>query len=71
MFMKSFFQWKDLFDFSNYTKDSKFFDETNQKVIGKMKDELGEVTVAEFIGSKSKIYYFKKMMVKNIIQEKK
>ena len=69
--MKSFFQWKDLFDFSNYTKDSKFFDETNQKVIGKMKDELGEVTVADFIGSKSKIYSVKKMMVKNIIQEKK
>ena len=52
-------------------KIQSFTDETNQKVIGKMKDELGEVTVAEFIGSKSKIYYFKKMMVKNIIQEKK
>ena len=32
------FKWKDLFDFSNYSKDSKFFDETNKKVIGKMKD---------------------------------
>ena len=29
-----------LFDFSNFSKDSKFFDETNQKVIGKMKDDL-------------------------------
>ena len=35
------FKWKDLFDFSNYSKDSKFFDETNKKVIGKMKDEFG------------------------------
>ena len=26
---------EDLFDFSNYPKDSKFFDETNKKVIGK------------------------------------
>ena len=33
------FKHKHLFDFSNYPKDSKFFDETNKKVIGKMKDE--------------------------------
>ena len=33
--MRNFFNWKDLFDFSNYSKDSKFFDETNKKVIGK------------------------------------
>ena len=38
------FKWGDLFDFSNYSKDSsKFFDETNKKVIGKMKDELVEL----------------------------
>ena len=37
MFMKNFFKWKDLFDFSNYSKDSRFFNETNKKVIGKMK----------------------------------
>ena len=38
---EEFFKWKDLFDYSNYPKDSKFFDETNKKVIGKMKDEFG------------------------------
>ena len=32
---EDFFMWKDLFDFSNYLQDSKFFDETNKKVIGK------------------------------------
>ena len=42
---EEFFKWKDLFDFSNYSKDSKFFDETNKKVIGKMKDEFGGVIV--------------------------
>ena len=26
-----FYKWKDLFDFSNYLKDSKFFNETNKK----------------------------------------
>ena len=28
-----------MFDFSNLAKNSKFFDETIKKVIGKMKDE--------------------------------
>ena len=34
-----FFKHKHLFDFSNYPKDSRFFDETNKKVNGKMKNE--------------------------------
>ena len=36
---KDFYKWEDLFDFSNYSKDSEFFDDTNKKVTGKMKDE--------------------------------
>ena len=39
MFMKNFLSTNILFNFSNYPKDSNFFDETNKKVIGKMKDE--------------------------------
>ena len=58
---EEFFKWKDLFDFSNYSKDSKFFDETNKKVIGKMKDEFGGVIVIEFVGLKSKMYSMKKI----------
>ena len=58
---EEFFKWKDLFDFSNYPKDSKFFDETNKKVIGKMKDEFGGVIVIEFVGLKSKMYSMKKI----------
>ena len=50
---EDFFKHKHLFDFSNYPKDSKFFDETNRKVIGKMKDEFG--IVEEFVGLKSKM----------------
>ena len=57
---KEFFKWKDLFDFSNYSKEAKFFDETNKKVIGKMKDEFGGVIVADFVGFKSKMYSMKK-----------
>ena len=58
---EKFFKWKDLFDFCNYSKDSKFFNETNRKVIGKMKDESGGVIVSEFVGLKSKMYSIKKI----------
>ena len=70
MFMKNFFKWKDLFDFSNYSKDSKVFNETSKKVIGKMKDELGGVIITEFAALTSKMYSIKKIMIKNIIQQK-
>ena len=58
---KKIFKYKDLFDFSNYSKDLKFFNEINKKVIGKMKDEFGGVIVMEFVGLKSKIYSTKKI----------
>ena len=57
---EEFYQWKDLFDFSNYSKDSRFYDDTNKKVIGKMKDEYGGVIIDQFIGLKSKMYSIKK-----------
>ena len=57
---EEFFKWEDLFDFSNYSKDSIFYDDTNKKVIGKMKDEYGGVIIDQFIGLKSKIYSKKK-----------
>ena len=45
-----------MFDFSNYPEDSKLFDLTNKKVIGKMKDKSeGKITV-EFVGLKLKMY---------------
>ena len=50
-----------MFDFSNFPKGSKFFDDTNKKVIGKMKDEFGGVIVEEFVGLKSKMYSMKKI----------
>ena len=58
---EEFFKWKDLFDFSNYSKDSKFFYETNKKVIGKIKYEFGGVSVIEFVGLKSKMHSMKKI----------
>ena len=61
MFIKNFFKRKDLFDFSNYIKDLKFFNEANEKVIGKMKDEFGGIIITEFVGLKSKMYSIKKI----------
>ena len=58
---EEFVKWKDLFDFSNYSKDSKFFDETNKNVIGKMKDEFAGASVNEFVGLKSKMYSMRKI----------
>ena len=46
---------KDLFDFSDYSKDSKFFDPFNKKVVGKIKDELKGKIISEFVGLKSKM----------------
>ena len=46
---KEFFKWKDLFDFNNCSEDSKFFDDTNKKVIGKMKDELLELLLTNLL----------------------
>ena len=57
---EKFFKWKDLFDFSNYSKDSKFFDEANKKVIGKMEDKFGGVIVIEFVELKWKMHSMKK-----------
>ena len=49
-----------MFDLSNYSKDSKFFDDAN-KVIGKMKYEFGGTIATEFVRLKSKMYSIKKI----------
>ena len=53
---ENFYQDKDLFDFSEYSSNSKFFDQTNKKVIGKINDEFRRKIIIEFVGLKSKIY---------------
>ena len=56
---KGFFKYKRLFDFSNYPKDSKFFNETNKKVTGKIKDQSKNKITDEFVALKSKMYSMK------------
>ena len=47
---------KEIFNFSNYSTKSRYYDDSNKLVIGKMKDETGDVTIEEFVGLKSKMY---------------
>ena len=57
---KDFWKDKDIFDNSGYDNDSQFFDKTNKKVIGKMKDEASGIPITEFIGLRSKMYSYMK-----------
>ena len=50
-----------LFDSSNYSKDSIFYDDSNKIVIGKMKDEYSGNIIDELIGLKSKVYSIRKI----------
>ena len=53
------FKDKHLFDFNNYPKDSKFFDQANKKVIGKIKDKCEGKMICEFVRLRSKMYSMK------------
>ena len=56
---EEFFKHKHFFHLCNYPKYSKFFDETNKKVICKMKDKSEGKMIDEFVGIKSKMYSMK------------
>ena len=53
---EQYFKDKDLFCFSGYLKDSVYYDISNKKVLGKMKDEFNGTKISEFSGLKSKMY---------------
>ena len=52
---------KELFDLSNFSKDSKNFCNDNKKVPGKMKDEYRRTALYEFVVTKSKMYSIRNM----------
>ena len=49
---------KEMFDFSNYSTMSKYHNDSNKLVIGKMKDETGDVAIEEIVGLKPKMHSF-------------
>ena len=42
----------EVFDFTNYLVNSKYYDDSNKLVIGKKKAETGAVATEEFVGLK-------------------
>ena len=42
----------EVFDFTNYLINSKYYDDSNKLVIGKKKTETGAVATEEFVGLK-------------------
>lgn len=55
---EDFWKDKELFDNSDYSKESKYYDDSNKKIIGKFKDEAAGVPITEFVGLKSKMYSY-------------
>ena len=55
---EEFYKDKELFDFSNYPKDLKYYNNPNKLVVSKMKDETYSVPIKGFVGLKSKMCTF-------------
>ena len=51
---KKMYNYKELFDLSNFPVSSKFYCSDNKKVLGKMKDEYGRKSILKIVGLKSK-----------------
>ena len=47
-----------MFDISNYSTNSKIYDDLNKLVVGKMKDETAGVAIKDFDGYKPKMYLY-------------
>ena len=64
------FKDRKLFDFSEYRVDLKFYDSTNKKALGKMKDEFKGQIITEFTGLKSKMYSLTRIDNKEVSKAK-
>ena len=53
---EEFYKHKHLFDFSNFSKHSKFYNSKNKMVVGKMKFEYKGILISKFVGLKSKMH---------------
>ena len=55
---KDFSNDKEMFDFSNFSTKSNYYDNSNKLVVGKIKDKTAGVVMEEFVGLKPKIYLY-------------
>ena len=75
---KDMSETKEEYDVSDYPTDHPLNDETNKKVIGKLKDECAGAPIAEYIGLRPKLYsvlrtdehFIKKQKEQKICNEK-
>ena len=55
---KNFSDDREMFNLSSYLIKSKYYDNSNKLVLGKMKDETAGVASEEFVGLKPKMYSY-------------
>ena len=57
-----------MFDFSSYSTNSKYYDNSNKLVVGNMEDETACIVIEEFVGLKLKMCSY---LVDDISEHKK
>ena len=55
---EDFSNGKEMFDFSNYSTKSKYYNNLNKVVVGKIKDETASVVIEDFVGLTPKMYSY-------------
>ena len=60
---KDFSKDKAMFGFSNYSVKLKYYDDSNNLVVGEMKDETGDTAIEEFVGLSERSFRFWQMLV--------
>ena len=70
-FYDELYQDKELFDFSNYQKGSKYYSCANSLVVSKMKDKTSGLPIKDFAGLKSKMYTSWKKTILNLKKQNK
>ena len=61
---------KEMFGFSNHSTNSKYYDDSNELVVGKMKDETSVVAVKEFLDESRRCTCFWEMVVVSIKKQR-
>lgn len=54
---KDFSKVKETFGFSSFWPKLKYYDDSNNLVVGKTKDKMGVITIENFVRSKTKMYF--------------
>ena len=67
---KDFRKDKKMFNFSNYSLKSKYYDDLNKLVVKKLKDETGAVATEEVVGLMPRSIHFWYMIVVRINKSK-